>query len=119
MTERGDSVGGGATAFGAKFPFLHLLSIPIEEFTWASVYRRVAARGVQLVQVRVTAAPRAPEAEAVGSGGLAPSFMKLRRPVSVASSGLEGPKKLFFVDAVIQQIFTKRLLSEERSFSTS
>ena len=28
LTERGDTLGGGATAFGAKFPFLHLLSIP-------------------------------------------------------------------------------------------
>lgn len=78
--------GGGATAFGAKFPFLHLLPILSEEVTWAPVYPRVAVRGGQLVQVRVTAAPRAPEAEAVGSGGLAPSFMifgaqRMWRPV--------------------------------------
>ncbi|KAF6344900.1 hypothetical protein mRhiFer1_010271 [Rhinolophus ferrumequinum] len=42
----------------------------------------VAARGVHLEQVRIAAAPRAPEAETVGSGGLAPSFRKFRRPSS-------------------------------------
>lgn len=43
--------------------------------------------------MRVTAASRAPEAEAVGSGGLAPSFMELRFPVSAVSSAVGGTEE--------------------------